>query len=270
MLETKTLDFTVGEFATNPDRFAGVSISEMVRHWSETIPDETAFVTPESRVSWKQYDAAADAIASALDLAGEGYGHVAVLLPDTAVFHAALCAAFRTGRVAVGIGSRSGIREISHLIARSEASVLVTTRTLRGVDTAELVASLRAEHPGLDVVFADERADVSFERVSANGELTSLPVELKQFPATSPCFVTSAVSMLNSTSGTTGLPNWSHKPRIVGLVSPRLPPRRRRSVRMRCSSARFRHLSDSASGLRISCRHYSVLAMSSWNASTFR
>ncbi|XGU19564.1 class I adenylate-forming enzyme family protein [Rhodococcus sp. 3Y1] len=129
-----------------------------------------------------------------------------MLLPDTAVFHAALCAAFRTGRVAVGIGSRSGIREISHLIARSEASVLVTTRTLRGVDTAELVASLRAEHPGLDVVFADERADVSFERVSANGELTSLPVELKQFPATSPCFVTSAVSMLNSTSGTTGLP----------------------------------------------------------------
>lgn len=206
MLETKTLDFTVGEFATNPDRFAGVSISEMVRHWSETIPDETAFVTPESRVSWKQYDAAADAIASALDLAGEGYGHVAVLLPDTAVFHAALCAAFRTGRVAVGIGSRSGIREISHLIARSEASVLVTTRTLRGVDTAELVASLRAEHPGLDVVFADERADVSFERMSAHGELTSLPVELKQFPATSPCFVTSAVSMLNSTSGTTGLP----------------------------------------------------------------
>ena len=169
MLETKTLDFTVGEFATNPDRFAGVSISEMVRHWSETIPDETAFVTPESRVSWKQYDAAADAIASALDLAGEGYGHVAVLLPDTAVFHAALYAAFRTGRVAVGIGSRSGIREISHLIARSEASVLVTTRTLRGVDTAELVASLRAEHPGLDVVFADERADESFERVSAHG-----------------------------------------------------------------------------------------------------
>ena len=45
MLETKTLDFTVGEFATNPDRFAGVSISEMVRHWSETIPDETAIST---------------------------------------------------------------------------------------------------------------------------------------------------------------------------------------------------------------------------------
>ncbi|MDV6273260.1 class I adenylate-forming enzyme family protein [Rhodococcus erythropolis] len=206
MLETKTLDFTVGEFATNPARFAGVSISEMVRHWSETIPDETAFVTPESRVSWKQYDAAADAIASALDLAGEGYGHVAVLLPDTAVFHAALCAAFRTGRVAVGIGSRSGIREISHLIARSEASVLVTARTLRGVDTAELVASLRAEHPGLDVVFADERADVIFEGAGAGGELISLPVDIKRFPATSPCFVTSGVSMLNSTSGTTGLP----------------------------------------------------------------
>lgn len=136
-----------------------------------------------------------------------------MLLPDTAVFHAALCAAFRTGRVAVGIGSRSGIREISHLIARSEASVLVTTRTLRGVDTAELVASLRAEHPGLDVVFADERADVSFERVSANGELISLPVELKQFPATSPCFVTSAVSMLNSTSGNLGETN----PTILGL-----------------------------------------------------
>lgn len=132
MQEVTTLDVAIGEFALDPDRFSGVSISEIVRHWSETIPDRTAFITPTSRISWAQYDAAADAIASALELSSEGYGHVAVLLPDTMVFHAALCAAYRTGRVAVGIGSRSGLREISHLIERSDATVLVTARTLRG------------------------------------------------------------------------------------------------------------------------------------------
>lgn len=200
------LDVAIGEFAIDPNRFAGISISEIVRHWSQTIPDRTAFITPDSRISWAQYDAAADAIASALELSDEMYGHVAVLLPDTMVFHAALCAAFRTGRVAVGIGSRSGLREISHLIARSDASVLVTARMLRGVDTAELIAQLRQEHPGLDVVFADDQGTVSFERPAAAGGIVSLPVQIREFAAASPCFTTAAVSMLNSTSGTTGLP----------------------------------------------------------------
>nr|WP_308198267.1 class I adenylate-forming enzyme family protein [Rhodococcus sp. ARC_M6] len=205
MQELKMIDVAVGEFATDPARFAGISISEIVRHWSETIPDRTAFITPTSRISWAQYDAAADAIASALELSGEGYGHVAVLLPDTMVFHAALCAAYRTGRVAVGIGSRSGLREISHLISRSDAGVLVTARSLRGVDTAELIAQLRELHPALDIVFADENGSVGFEH-SAPAGVVSLPVEIREFAPTSPCFTTAAVSMLNSTSGTTGLP----------------------------------------------------------------
>jgi acyl-CoA synthetase (AMP-forming)/AMP-acid ligase II len=206
MQEVTTLDVAIGEFALDPDRFSGVSISEIVRHWSETIPDRTAFITPTSRISWAQYDAAADAIASALELSSEGYGHVAVLLPDTMVFHAALCAAYRTGRVAVGIGSRSGLREISHLIERSDATVLVTARTLRGVDTTELISQLRQAHPALDVVFADDTGAVSFERAAATGGVVSLPVPARAFAATSPTFSTAAVSMLNSTSGTTGLP----------------------------------------------------------------
>ncbi|KJF23215.1 fatty-acid--CoA ligase [Rhodococcus sp. AD45-ID] len=206
MQEPTTLDVAIGEFALDPDRFSGVSISEIVRHWSETIPDRTAFITPTSRISWAQYDAAADAIASALELSSEGYGHVAVLLPDTMVFHAALCAAYRTGRVAVGIGSRSGLREISHLIERSDATVLVTTRSLRGVDTTELISQLRQAHPALDVVFADDTGAVSFERAAAVGGVVSLPVPKRVFEASSPTFSTAAVSMLNSTSGTTGLP----------------------------------------------------------------
>ncbi len=49
------------------------------------------------------YDATTDRIASALAAVGEDSA-VALYLPDTMVFHAALCAAYRTGRIAVGIG----------------------------------------------------------------------------------------------------------------------------------------------------------------------
>jgi len=198
------LDIATGDFATAPEKFTDLSVSEMVRHWALTVPGRTAFVTPDARVSWAEYDAAADRIASALAALGESEPDaVALYLPDTMIFHAALCAAYRTGRIAVGIGSRSGVREVAHLMSRAGARTLITTRSLRGEGTAALVAELRARDDGPRyVLYVDDRGSVTVE--DAGGR--SVPVTERRFDATSPRFGIRDVSMLNSTSGTTGLP----------------------------------------------------------------
>lgn len=197
-----TLDVAVGDFADDPRRLDGLSVSELVRHWALTIGDRPAFITPEAHISWASYDATADRIASALAEVGDGSA-VALYLPDTMVFHAALCAAYRTGRIAVGIGSRSGVKEVAHLSTRAGCRTLVTTRALRGQDTAALVAELRERTGGPDhVIYVDDLGSVTVE--DAAGE----PVEItdRRFDATSPRFGVDDVSLLNSTSGTTGLP----------------------------------------------------------------
>ena len=205
---TTTLDIAVGDFASAPEKFADLSVSELVRHWALTIPSRIAFITPDAHISWADYDATADRIASALVVsaghgAGDDPGAVALYLPDTMVFHAALCAAYRTGHIAVGIGSRSGAREVAHLMTRSGARTLVTTRSLRGVDTAALIDELRERTGGPDhVIYVDDLGSVALE--DAAGEV--VPVPGRRFDATSPRFGIRDVSMLNSTSGTTGLP----------------------------------------------------------------
>ncbi|MGO4200679.1 class I adenylate-forming enzyme family protein [Rhodococcus sp. TAF43] len=205
---TTTLDIAVGEFATAPEKFADLSVSELVRHWALTIPDHLAFITPDARISWASYDATADRIASALaaladrDSDGEP-GAVALYLPDTMVFHAALCAAYRTGRIAVGIGSRSGIKEVAHLTTRADCRVLVTARTMRGQDIAPLVTELRERTGGPEyVVYVDDLGSVVVEDAAGR----PIAVGERRFDATSPRFGIRDVSMLNSTSGTTGLP----------------------------------------------------------------
>lgn len=197
-----TLDVAVGDFATDPRRLDGLSVSELVRHWALTIGDRPAFITAEAHISWASYDATADRIASALATVGEDSA-VALYLPDTMVFHAALCAAYRVGRIAVGIGSRSGVKEVAHLSARAGCRTLVTTRSLRGQDTAAVVAELRERTGGPEhVIYVDDLGSVEVEDSAGN------PVEItdRRFDATSPRFGVDDVSLLNSTSGTTGLP----------------------------------------------------------------
>ncbi|QBJ95790.1 fatty-acid--CoA ligase [Rhodococcus sp. ABRD24] len=195
-------DLEVGDFAVDPRKLDGLSVSELVRHWALTIGERIAFITPDSRISWASYDSTADRIASALAAVGEESA-VALYLPDTMVFHAALCAAYRTGRIAVGIGSRSGVKEVAHLSTRAGCRTLITTRSLRGQDTAALVAELRERTGGPEhVIYVDDLGSVEVE------DAASEPVEItdRRFDATSPRFGVDDVSLLNSTSGTTGRP----------------------------------------------------------------
>jgi acyl-CoA synthetase len=92
------------------------TVGQVVRRNATTIPECTAFVEDDRRMTWRQYDELADHLAGIFATRFEVGERVVVLLPDGAMVHAVFVAAERAGLVAVGIGWRAGEAEITHLI----------------------------------------------------------------------------------------------------------------------------------------------------------
>ncbi len=184
------------------------SLHEIVRERAAADPHGAAFKTLDTTTSWQAYDALADDLAGALVALGLPEGdRVAVQLPDTVLVHAALVATARAGLVAVGIGARAGEREMAHLIRKTGARTLVSVGERGPRPTGELVAHLLDAGVPLDfhIVLAEsgvvEVAQVSPRRrtILRPGCVSREEVELRSFGPND-------LSLLNSTSGTTGLP----------------------------------------------------------------
>ena len=148
--------------------------------WRGSLP---AFLTSLTTTTWAEYDDAADEMAACLLAAGISPGErVAVMMPDGPGVHAMYVGAERIGVVVVGIGIRAGIGEIRYMVAKSAASLLVTDEG-RGAELATKLSDVR---------------------------LLILPRDLagRELPAASPgrAFGPDDLFLLNSTSGTTGLP----------------------------------------------------------------
>jgi acyl-CoA synthetase len=176
------------------------TVGSLVRRWAGERGDDTAYVSGDERVTWARYDALADAIARAL-LAGDPVDgeRVAVMLPDGPGVHAAFVGVERAGLVTVGIGHRAGDREIAHLLTLTGATTLVTLPEHRGRAADRLRADLAAmgaevrRHLLLDGGGAVVDAAVP-DGGGVDGEV--------QLHGPDP----DGLFLLNSTSGTTGLP----------------------------------------------------------------
>lgn len=183
-------------------------LHEIVRAQATAHPERTAFITPSETISWQTYDCVADDLAAALvalDLPSRS--RVAVRLPDTFLVHAALIAAARAGVVAVGIGARAGTREIAHLIRKTQARALVSVEGLGGRSSAQLVQELHGQDVALDftIVLSDRGVDQIIDVRS------SVPIPVEPGRASPSAVAARSIGpndlcMLNSTSGTTGLP----------------------------------------------------------------
>ena len=177
------------------------TIGSRVRRWAAERPDLVAFVSGDTRFTWAQYDATADGIARTL-LAGEhGDGErVAVLMPDGPGVHAAFVGVERAGLVVVGIGHRAGDREIAHLLTLTGARTLLTVAEHRGRSAAQLVADLAGLGAAIDRVVLVDVDGAVLDAGAPTG--ASVAVVERPFAAPDP----DALFLLNSTSGTTGLP----------------------------------------------------------------
>ncbi|OYO16570.1 acyl--CoA ligase [Enemella dayhoffiae] len=167
------------------------SLPELVADRARSIPEETAVAGDGIRWTWADLDRQTDAMT--VRLAGLGLpagARVAVLLPDGPTVHAALLGCARAGLVAVGIGARSGDAEIAHLARHTRARALLTQTSHRGRRAEELLSALTERGvPALPLLLADQ--------VTPSDTVST---------TTNPPRGVDEVSILNSTSGTTGLP----------------------------------------------------------------
>jgi acyl-CoA synthetase len=183
------------------------TLAGLVTEHAAGRPDGIAYAADDGDLTWRTLDECSDRIAGALIATGTQPGvRVGVLLPDGASVHAVYLACEKAGLTIVGIGARAGRREIGHLLGRTGASVLVTTAEFRGEPTVALFAALAAEATSLRhhvVIPTFERtldAPIMIDGVACDAAPITAATRADRAMGPDDLF------LVNSTSGTTGLP----------------------------------------------------------------
>jgi acyl-CoA synthetase len=183
-----------------------VTVSDHVRRHAGTQGAKVAYVTPDHSMTYRELDAAADRVAAALVTAGANPGdRAAILLPDGPTIHAVLVGAERAGVTAVGIGARAGDRELRHLLIKTGARLIVTFAEHRGAGQADAVAALRADGIAIEHHIVVPRFEAGSSTVHVDG-IEVVATALSDADERARRIGPDDLFLINSTSGTTGLP----------------------------------------------------------------
>ncbi|MDE3075757.1 MAG: acyl--CoA ligase, partial [Chloroflexota bacterium] len=171
------------------------SLGDIIYRHAQDNPAGTAFIEGDERLTWADYERRSSEIAGLIIDAGARRGElVGVMLPDAPLVHIIFQAAEKAGVTVVGIGARAGEREIGHLLSKAKATAFITEATHRGQNMAALVGRLRRDGVSITkhiVVAPDSRRPVDDELQEHIRRRKLGPNDLW---------------LLNTTSGTTGLP----------------------------------------------------------------
>lgn len=164
------------------------TLSQTVRENAIAHPDKPAYVDyPDSTLTWNEFDCAALRLAAQLAGLGVRPGdRVAVWHGDTAAIHMLFVAVERCGAVVVGIGARAGSREATQILRVTEPRLLISDAARR----SSAQATVSALTSGISALVLDG--------MSLDADTPSRP------PAAG--VGADDVFLINSTSGTTGLP----------------------------------------------------------------
>ncbi len=178
--------------------WSDITLSERVAQNAASTPDKPAYIdfslqTPDHRLTWSELDHAATNLAYRLVALGVTPGDkVACWHRDTSALHVLLVAIERCGAVAVGLGARAGVREVTAIL-RTARPTLVVSDSERSASAARAAAD----------------ADPTLRAVALGGGPDDLCVDTTPPPdgssGLSPVGADDAF-LINSTSGTTGLP----------------------------------------------------------------
>jgi acyl-CoA synthetase len=171
--------------------WSDMTLSDAVTHNAAERPDRIAYVDhPGAALTWREFDSAASSLAEQLAGASVRPGdRVAVWHGDSAAIHALFVAIERCGAVVVGIGARAGTREVAAILHTSQPKMLVS-------DAQRNDDATRAAGSALPVVPLTQGSG-------------GLRLDLEAAPDTLPAgrpLGPDDVFLINSTSGTTGLP----------------------------------------------------------------
>jgi acyl-CoA synthetase len=158
-------------------------------------------------MSWQTYDEISDLVAGSIIDAGVARGAtIAILLPDGPLMHAAYVGADKAGTVVMALGMRSGEQEILHLLDKTNVAAIVTQETYRDEHTTALVSRLDWGLPSpihhFVITGPSDNVRITVDGASTTSEVGRTLTETiaaRRLGA-------DELFLLNSTSGTTGLP----------------------------------------------------------------
>jgi acyl-CoA synthetase len=197
------------------------ALADHVARHAASRGSEPAYITADGLLTWRGYDTCSDRLGRALLALGLRRGErVAIQLPDSATVHVALMACEKAGVVAVGIGARAGERELRHIVAKTRAVALISHDEHRGHPMRALAASLpgirhhvvvpRFDHdPSAPIVLDGAAAGAADGASATDGASAGAAAEATAADAADLAAVRFGPDefwMVNSTSGTTGLP----------------------------------------------------------------
>jgi len=189
-VEGAAVTSTEAELYRSAGWWSDVTLSDHVHRNATSSPDKPAYIdfTLDSagrQFTWSEFDTAATNLAYGLrDLGAAPGDHVGLWHGDTATIHIALAAIERCGAAVVGLGSRVGVREAEHILSTTQPSLLITDIERRGLAADAAEKSLRVVAVGADLAVDTQPRPPS---------------------ALSPAGPDD-VFLINSTSGTTGMP----------------------------------------------------------------
>jgi acyl-CoA synthetase len=175
------------------------TLSDAARRNAQQSPDRLAYVDhPGASLTWREFDFAAGALAEQLAGAGVARGdRVGVWHGDSGAVHVLFVAVERCGAVVVGIGARAGTREVAAILRSSRPKVLISDRQRSGI-AAQAAASAATSSAGVPVSVLTMWRQADALRLNTDAEPKKVGIE-SQLGADD-------VFLINSTSGTTGLP----------------------------------------------------------------
>lgn len=175
--------------------WSDVTLSDAVRGNAEQRPGHAAYVDyPGLSFTWREFDDAATALAEQLAGVGVVRGdRIAVWHGDSATIHLLFVAIERCGAIVVGIGARAGTREVAAILHNSRPKMLISDRQRR--DGATHAAASVAQFA---VPLVVETRHDGAPRLNIPAGAAALGAGRRLGP--------DDVFLINSTSGTTGLP----------------------------------------------------------------
>lgn len=168
------------------------TLSDCVRRNAADTPDKPAYVDfspdpPDPSLTWAEFDNAATNVALQLQRLGVAPGdRVAIWHRDSVAIHVLLVAIERCGAVSVGLGARAGVREAVQIMRTAQPSLLVSDE-------------------GHAAQAAAAAADASVRSVVLGAGDLTIDTATRSPAGLSPVGPDDAF-LINSTSGTTGLP----------------------------------------------------------------
>ncbi|MEO3825773.1 AMP-binding protein [Actinomadura sp. B10D3] len=185
----------------------GRTLRSLLTDAAAQYPERVALVGyrasgPPVRMSYREFDRAAGKVASALAAIGvRGGDAVALMLPNWVEYASLIFGVNEIGAVYTGVPVSYGERQVTAIVRRSKAKVLVVPRQWRGTDLLAMARRLREEIPTLEhlVVFEEDGAEL---RQGEHAWTSFLDAPPGTFAPPAP----EALCYLGFTSGTTGEP----------------------------------------------------------------